>query len=168
MIKVRMMLDKLLDSEDLHFSVHSEVLAIVGKCGKPVVMFRDIPVSKRITNKELEFIKDILLKDIKDINDKLKKLEKLEKDKPETVSDNYYNSEIRYILLKDSDLDKKGELYFNVNTEEVVSYRILGKTVDEFKDKMKKLDELFAKYKEYKKWLKEFDAVRDSLNYCNL
>jgi len=168
MIKVRMILDNLLDSDNLHFSIYNEVLAIVSKCGKPLVMFRDIPISKKITNKELEFIKEILLKDIKDINAKLKELEKLEKDKPKEVQENYYNGNIRYILLVDNSSYERDALYFDINTEEVINYRIFGKTIDEFKNKMKKLDELFIKYKEYKKWLKKINEIKDSLNSCSI
>jgi len=166
MIKIRMELDELITVKGFHFGEESGYLAILGECGETIVMFKNIKVPKRPTKKEIEFIKNLVLKDIKKINDTIKKIVDLKKDEPKPVYD-YYAPDYRYIALnKSNKTDRENVLYFNPDTYEIHSYKVSGKTIEEMKENMKKLDKLFEDYKKYEKWHKEITELRRSLNKC--
>jgi len=166
MIKIRMELDELITVKGFHFGKYADYLAIIGECGDPIVTFKGIEVPKRPTKKEIEFIKNLVIKDIKKINETIKKISELKKVEPKHVYE-YYGSGYCYISLdKNSRNREENTLYFDKDTHEIQYYTVSGKTIEEMQENMKKLDELFEDYKKYEKWFKEMSELKNSLNKC--
>jgi hypothetical protein len=164
MIKIRMALDELLRNKDLHFTLDvNKNLVIAGKCNKTYVTFSDIELPKNPTNKELDYVRNILLKNIDDINDKLDKLVDLEKSKPERVYvDGYSNN--HYLSLKEG----VNRIYFDIDTFEIEDYVVTFKDKKDIDKVIKELNNRLEDYKKYVTWEKAYKEITNELNSCKI
>jgi hypothetical protein len=164
MIKIRMALDGLLRDKDLYFTLNDiKNLVIAGKCNKKYVTFNDIKVSKNPTNKELEYIKNIVSRRIDDINDKLDILIELIKTKPEEIYVDGY-SDSHYLSLREG----VNRIYFNINTFEIKDYVVTFKDKKDIDKVMKELNNKLEDYKKYMIWKEKYNKIFSELNYCEV
>jgi len=159
MIKIRMALDKLLDNKKFHFGLYGKKLAIVGDCGNPIMIFRDIEIGKNPTNKELNFVRDILIDKIDEINEKLNKYSKLIENKPEKPECNI--TWLSYVITIDNiefEIDKATN-----KIKKVISHKIVDLT--KYKNEIERKIEEIKKYEDY---MKEIEKFKESMNECNI
>jgi len=159
MIKIRMALDNLLDNKKFHFSLHGKKLAIVGDCGNPIMIFHDIEIGKNTTNKELDFVRDILVDKIDEINEKLNKYIELIENKPKRPKYNLnWSNYIIEVNGIEFEIDKNTD---NIKKVKANGFVDLTKYKDAVKRKVKEI-------KEYERYINELEEFKDSMNKCNI
>jgi hypothetical protein len=164
MIKIRMALDGLLRNKDLHFTLNEgKNLVIAGKCNKTYVTFSDLKLPRNPTNKELEYVKSVLLRSMDGINDKLDKLIELIKTRPERVYVDGYG-DYSYITFKE-DLNR---VYFDITTFEIKEYAVTFKDKKDIDKIIKELNNKLEDHKKFVAWEQAYAEIIDELNSCEL
>ena len=166
-IKLRATLDYLLDNKDLHFGMtEGKRLAIKTKCGQELVVFNDLIFTKKEPTKtEIDFVKEVLKKQINEIKKKIKRLKELEQNEPEKVSVyKEWSNEDSYKIAENG-----LEFSFNTETKEIFSIRIDANNIKEIENKIKQIEPLIQKAEKYIKWKKEKEGIIKELNQnCNI
>jgi len=166
-IRLRANLDYLLEDKDLHFDMtDGKKLAIKTKCGQVLVVFNDLVFAKKEPTKtEIDFVKEILRKQIDEINKKIKRLKELEQNEPEKLSifRRWNKNNVYEVVTDDLRFD------FHIKTKQVSNIRLDADNLEEIKEKIKQIDYLIQKAEERIKWQEERDNIMQELNQnCNI
>ena len=165
MVKVRMFLDHLLDNENYHFSINSDgYLVINNECGNTLITFKDIRLSKKPSNKELEYVKKLLIEKIDEINKYLKKRDELIRNQPNEVYILGFGLNL-HLNIKVNNLDQ--QVYID-NNGKIVYFKISFRNENEIKNIKEKLLEELENYKKYQQWLKEMRELDNKYKQCFL
>ena len=165
MVKVRMFLDHLLDNENYHFSINSDgYLVINNECGNTLITFKDIRLSKKPSNKELEYVKKLLIEKIDEINKYLKKRDELIRNQPNEVYILGFGSNL-HLNIKVNNLDQ--QVYID-NNGNIIYFKISFRNENEIKNIKEKLLEELENYKKYQQWLKEMRELDNKYKQCFL
>ena len=165
MVKIRMFLDHLLDNNNYHFSINNDgYLVINNECGNTLITFNDIRLNKKPSNKELEYVKKLLIKKIDEINKYLKKRDELIKNQPKEVYTYGFGSNL-HLSIKVNDLNQ--QIYID-NDGNINYFNISFKDEEEIKDIKEKLLEELENYKKYQQWLKEIRELDNKYRQCFL
>ena len=166
-IKLRANLDCLLEDKDLHFDMtDGKKLAIKTKCGQNLVVFNDLVFAKKEpTKSEIDFVKEVLKKQINEINKKIKRLKELEQNEPEKIKfyKKWNKEDIYEVATNDLEFD------FNIKTKEISNIKIEANNVREIEEKLKQIHHLMQKVEKRIKWQEERDNIIQELNQnCNI
>jgi len=158
-LKIRMELDNLLYSNKYHFGICGNSLCIKTECGKSLMSFYDIEISKNITKKELAFTKELILQRIDEINKMLKKYDDILNSKPE---------EIKFFTFKDKyyvTIDNGSEIIFDLDSN-YKEFKLIFEDVKEIDKILKELKIKKEKAIKYIKWIKEKNEILEQFNTC--
>ncbi len=145
-IRLRANLDYLLEDKDLHFDMtNGKKLAIKTKCGQVLVTFNDLVFAKKEpTKSEIDFVKEVLKKQINEINKKIKRLKELEQNEPEKIKfyKKWNKEDVYEVATNDLEFD------FNIKTKEISNIKIEANNVREIEEKLKQIHHLMQKAEE--------------------